>query len=158
MLFKLTQGVLITLILTCYGCCGCQERQSEVTSVSTELSRQHKGDPAASTVMVYYFHRTVRCFSCLSIETNAAQVIKDDFAQQMTDGRLVWMPFNLDDPGGEEFEKEFDITSSTLVVARTTNDKHVQYKKLEDVWQLLDDPEVFSDYVTNEINEFMNDK
>jgi len=155
MLFKLTQGVFIMLILTC---CGCQEPQSDVESASSGLSVQYKGNPAAPTVMVYYFHRTARCFTCRSIEANAAQVIKDNFPQQIADGRLVWMPFNLDDPGGKEFEKEFDIAGSTLVVARTTDDNRVQYKKLEEVWQLIDDPEGFSEYVTDEINAFLKDK
>ena len=156
MLFNWTRGVLFALILMCYGC---QERQSEAASASSTLgSGQHKGDPAASPVMVYYFHRTARCFSCLSIESNAAQVIKDNFHQQIADGRLLWMPFNLDDPGGDEFRREFDITTSTLVVARTTDDNRVQYKKLEEVWQLLGDPEGFAEYVTDEIKRFINNK
>ncbi|HUV63866.1 MAG TPA: nitrophenyl compound nitroreductase subunit ArsF family protein [Sedimentisphaerales bacterium] len=155
MLFKLTRGVLIVLILTCYGC---QEAQSDSEPASSGLSRPHKDNPASPTVMVYYFHRTNRCVTCLSIEANAAQAIQDNFPQQMTDGRLMWMPFNLDDPGGEEFRRDFDITASTLVVARTTDDNRIQYKKLEEVWRLLGDPEGFAEYVTNEINKFMNDK
>ena len=155
MLSRLTQSVLIVLVLIC---CGCQEPQSNGKPASSGLSGQHKDNPAAPTVMVYYFHRTVRCSTCLSIEANAAQVIKDNFPQQMADGRLVWMPFNLDDPGGEEFEKEFDIASSTLVVAEMVNGNHVRYKKLEEVWRLLGDPAGFSEYVTDEINKFMNDK
>jgi hypothetical protein len=155
MLFKLTRGVLITLILTCYGC---QEPQSDGEPASSAFSGQHKDNPAAPTVTVYYFHRTNRCFTCLSIEANAAQVIKDDFPQQMTDGRLMWMPFNLDDPGGEEFEKEFDIAGSTLVVAEMVNGNHVRYKKLEEVWHLLGDPAEFSEYVRDGINNLMNDK
>jgi hypothetical protein len=155
MLFKLTRGVLITLILMCYGC---QERQSEAASASSELSRQHKGNPAASTVMIYYFHRTVRCFTCRSIEANVAQVISDNFHQQIADGRLTWKPFNLDDLGGEKFEKEFDIAGNTLVVAEVVNDSHVRYKRLEEVWQLLGDSEEFSEYVTDEIKEYMHNK
>ena len=139
-------------------CCGCQERQSDAASAPSEVSRQYKGNPLASTIMVYYFHRTVRCFTCLSIEANVAQVIRDNFHQQIADGRLMWKPFNLDDPGGDEFEKEFDIAGNTLVVAEVVNDSHVRYKRLEEVWQLLGDPEGFSEYVTNEIKEFMHNK
>ncbi|MFC1634090.1 nitrophenyl compound nitroreductase subunit ArsF family protein [Planctomycetota bacterium] len=155
MLFKLTRGIFIMLIL---ACCGCQERQSDVTSTSSELGRQHKGNPGASTVMVYYFHRTARCFTCLSIEANAAQVVKDNFHQQMADGTLIWVPFNLDDPGGEEFRREFDITTSTLVVTKRVDADRVEFEKLEKVWQLLGDPDRFSEYVTHRINKFLNDK
>ncbi len=118
MLSGLTQSALIVLVLI--GC-GCQGPQADGKSASSGLSGQHKGNPEASTVVVYYFHRTARCFTCLSIEANAAQVIRDNFRQQLTGGRLVWLPFNLDEPGGEEFEKEFDVAGSTLIVAR--NDK-----------------------------------
>ena len=155
MLFKLARGVLVVLVLTC---CGCQKPQSGMGSAPSKLGEQHMGGPPATTVMVYYFHRTARCFSCLSIEANIAQVIEADFPQQITDGRLIWMPFNLDDPGGDEFRKEFDLTTNTLIVARTTDDNSVRYKKLEDVWRLLGDPEGFSEYVKDEISKFMNDK
>ncbi|MBN1803622.1 MAG: hypothetical protein JW837_00075 [Sedimentisphaerales bacterium] len=155
MLSRLTQSVLIVLVL---NCCGCQEPQSDGGSASSGLSRQHKGNPAASTVIVYYFHRTNRCFTCLSIEANAAQAIRDNFSQQMTDGTLIWMSLNLDDPGGEEFLKEFGITASTLVVARIVDANRVEFEKLDKVWQLLGDSEEFSEYVTDEINKFMNDR
>ncbi|OHB73049.1 MAG: hypothetical protein A2Z25_06710 [Planctomycetes bacterium RBG_16_55_9] len=108
--------------------------------------------------MVYYFHRTARCFTCLSIENNVAKVIKSNFSQHVADSRLVWMPFNLDDPGGEEFQKEFDITYNTLVVAKTADADHVEFEKLDKVWQLQGDPDGFSEYVTNGINKFLNDR
>jgi hypothetical protein len=155
MLSKLRPSVLIALVLIC---CGCQERQSDGESASQGLNGQHKGNPAEPTVIVYYFHRTARCFSCLTIETNAAQVIKDNFPEQVANGRLMWIPFNIDDPGGEEFKREFDIATGTLVVARMVNGSHVRYKKLEEVWQLLGNSEGFSEYVKDEISKFMNDK
>ena len=68
------------------------------------------------------------------------------------------MPFNLDDAGGDEFRRKFDITTSTLVVAMTAEGSRIRYKKLEEVWQLLGDPEGFSEYVTDRISKFLNDK
>ena len=108
--------------------------------------------------MVYYFHRTARCPTCITIELNAHQVIQDNFQKQIADGRLMWMPINLDEPGGEEFEKELDIGISTLVVAKILDGNRIEYKKLNEVWTLLRDQEGFSKYVTDEINKFLNDK
>jgi len=155
MLFRLTQSVCVLLILMC---CSCQQRQSNVATVPFGASSHNNSSMENPTVMVYYFHRTARCPTCLSIEANTAQVITDNFSPQITDGRVVWMPFNLDDPGGEEFKREFDIATSTLVVAEKVNGNHVRYRKLEEVWHLLGDPEGFSEYVTDEINRFMNDR
>lgn len=155
MLFKLTRDVFLMLILMC---CGCLERNSDVVSASPELNGRHKGNPAEPTVMVYYFHRTARCPTCLSIEANIAQVIRDNFSPQITDGRVVWMPYNLDDPGGDEFQKEFDVTYSTLVVARRVDANRVEFEKLDKVWQLLGNPDGFSEYVTGRISKFLNDR
>ncbi|MBN2591789.1 MAG: hypothetical protein JXA96_18120 [Sedimentisphaerales bacterium] len=108
-------------------------------------------------VFVFYFHRTVRCSTCLEIEAGTAKVLKENFPQFLAEGFLKWVPFNMDDDGGEEFAKQFDIDSNTLVLVRISENKQLKYKKLEDVWEFVGNPEELSIYVTNEINEFMND-
>jgi hypothetical protein len=133
---------------------GCQERQLNIQSAGTY---NNPGTDSRPTVVVYYFHRTARCPSCLTIESYAAQVMRSNFQEQIEDGILAWKPFNLDDPGGEEFIREFDITFNTIVVARQTDGNHIEYKRLDNVWQLLNDYEEFSRYVTDEIIDFLND-
>ncbi len=151
MLFKLMQSAFIALVLVC---CGCQEREA---GTSSDLHRGQNGNNGKPTIMVYYFHRTARCPTCITIELNAHQVIQDHFQKQIADGRLMWMPINLDEPGGEEFEKEFDITISTLVAAKIVGDGRIEYTKLDKVWTLLRDQEGFSKYVRDEINGFLNE-
>jgi len=109
------------------------------------------------TVIAYYFHRTVRCPTCIAIEANAAKIIETNFQQQLADGSLTWLPFNLDDTGGEEYEKEFDLSFSTLVLAKRKDGNHTEYKKLEKVWQLIHDPEAFNAYIKDEIRLFLNE-
>ena len=106
-------------------------------------------------VIAYYFHRTIRCPACLAIETNAGRIIEENFSQQIADGSLMWLPFNLDHPGGEEFSKKFDISVSTLVITKIKEGNLIEYKKLEKVWQLLEDKEGFSKYITEEIIEYL---
>jgi len=151
---------------------GCQERVSSGSVVKTEHSfiktsqvneknnlvdtakSQDKNNPI---ITVYYFHRTMRCPICLAIEANAARVIEETFSQQIADGTLTWIPFNLDDPGGEEFEKEFDVSVSTLVLSKMEDSNNTKYKKLEKVWDLIGDPVKFDEYVQTEVKEFLNE-
>jgi len=135
-------------------CSGCQQRQANNTSTSSDIN----GLKAEPTVIVYYFHGTRRCFSCITVETNAAQVIEDNFQQQITDGSLMWMPLNMDEPGNKELTEKFGIITNTLVVAKMAGGNYTGYKKLKKVWQLIDDPEGFSEYVTDEINPFLKYK
>jgi hypothetical protein len=128
--------------------CSCQTKTDQTAVLS------YKNDP---TVIAYYFHRTTRCSTCLAIEANAGNVIKVNFPQYIAEGTLIWKPFNLDDKGGEELRKQFDISSNTLVLAKYSKGILIRHKKLEEVWQLVGDPERFSEYVTTEIDKFTND-
>ncbi|MCX5632897.1 MAG: nitrophenyl compound nitroreductase subunit ArsF family protein [Phycisphaerae bacterium] len=133
---------------------GCQEQKTPVNS-DRILNQQTVNQADKTIVIAYYFHRTFRCPTCRAIEAKAAQVIEKNFAQELADGRLTWMPFNLDDPGGKEFEKEFDISISTLVIAKMKGDNNTEYKKLEKVWELVNDNKGFAEYVTNELNNYL---
>jgi len=141
---------------------GCQERASsdsviEIEHSSIEAVEANKESSTVNTtitsnkdrptVIAYYFHRMMRCPGCLEIEAKAQQVIGNSFANQITDEKLMWIPFNLDDPGGEEFEKEFDVSVSTLVLSRMTNENHIEYKKLEKVWDFIGDRVKFDTYI-----------
>ena len=150
MFFKLMQCAFIAVILVCIGC---QEYDA-----FSDLNRGQDDNSGEPTIIVYFFHRTSRCPTCITIELNAHQVIQDNFQKQIADSRLMWMSINVDEPGGREFEKEFDIGISTLVVAKILDGNRKEYKKLNQVWTLLGDQEGFSKYVTDEINEFLNNK
>ena len=134
---------------------GCQGQKASVNSDRT-LKQQAVNQTDKSTIIAYYFHRTFRCPTCRAIEANAAQAIEKNFAQELADGRLTWMPFNLDDPGGKEFEKQFDVSISTLVVAKMKGDNNIEYKKLEKVWDLLNSPQEFEKYIKTEINTYLD--
>ncbi len=151
---------------------GCQEHVSsdsadEMKHSSLEAVRANKesnavntantSDKDSPTVIAYYFHRTMRCPTCLAIEANAARVIEENFSQHIADGTLMWMPFNLDDPGSEKFEKEFDVSVSTLVLAKTEDGNHTEYKKLEKVWGFIGDPVKFDSYVQKEVKQFLDE-
>src|SRR4030042_4864818 len=123
------------------------------TPLSKDIHKSSSG--INSKVIAYYFHPTVRCPTCLDIEASARFIIEKDFAAQIDDGKLIWMPFNLDDPGGRELEKEFDISVSTLVLVKLQNGKHREFKKLEKVWELIGDPELFDRYIAAELQQFL---
>jgi len=139
-------------------CCGCQRQNTAISPAVDAVKEVADKKEQTPKVIAYYFHRTVRCPTCIAIEARVARIIETDFKQQSADGRLAWMPFNLDEPGGDAFEKEFDISVSTLVLAKTKNGDQTGYKKLEEVWQLYHDPEAFNNYVKDEIGRFLDEQ
>ncbi|MBL7153365.1 MAG: hypothetical protein ISS79_06585 [Phycisphaerae bacterium] len=130
-----------------------QDGQSKPIGGEKDNPDENTSEP---TVIAYYFHRTVRCIACITIESIAAEVIEGNFQQQLADGRLIWMRINLDDEGSRQYEEQFEVSGSALVVAKMDDRNGMQYKKLTKVWELLSDPDALSKYVENEIDEYLN--
>ena len=62
------------------------------------LNSGGEAKPATPQVVACYFHGTVRCASCLAIETRAGEVITNRFRAEMALGRLVFKSLNYDKP------------------------------------------------------------
>ncbi len=70
-------------------------------------------DKKNSSVNVYYFHTNARCVTCLTIEAEAQQDVKELFGD-----KVGFMSYNLEDKEGEAKGKELGINSQTLVIVK----------------------------------------
>jgi len=157
-------------------CSGCRQQSTAALSAAEQNdpavveSRQKDGqaspihaekknldeDIIESTVIAYYFHPTIRCIACITVESIAAETIEEAFREQLADGRLVWMRINIDEKHSEYYEKQFEVSGSALVIAKLDGSNNMQYKKLTKVWELLSQPQALSEYIENEINEYLS--
>ncbi len=124
------------------------------------LGDQSKNDPAtrqqtemrSPELMLFYFHGTQRCPTCLKIEELTAQIVQVVYAKELESGRMVFQVINVDEPGNDAFIKEYELVSSSVIAARYQEGKRMGWKSLDDVWLLTGDPAKFRDYITREIN------
>ena len=133
-------------------------KQTEETKlVTSPVNPDDQGDRTerSHTVVAYYFHRTFRCPSCLAIEALSLEALQSGFEQALRDGALEWLTVNIDEPGGEDFVNDFDLSTSSLVIADMQNGKQVKWKKLEEVWKLKDDRDAFVKYVQDEVATYL---
>lgn len=112
---------------------------------------------ASPDVVAFYFHRTVRCHSCLEIEEWARQAIEMHFAGELTGGLIEWRPVNIDKPGNEHFEKDYELTTQSLVLVRMRDGQPAEWKNLKSVWELLGDCARMTEYVRSEMSAFVDD-
>ncbi|GMV35614.1 MAG: hypothetical protein AMXMBFR61_01220 [Fimbriimonadales bacterium] len=103
-------------------------------------------------LMVFYFHRTQRCPTCLKIEDLTSQIVHDVYAKELESGRMVFQVINVDEPGNDSFVREYELISSSVIVARYEKGKRAGWKSLDEVWLLTSEPAKFRDYLTREIN------
>ena len=109
------------------------------------------GAPEPARTEVVYFHRTVRCPSCLTLEAWAKSAAAADVAS----GRVTWQVLNLDEPGNAQFEDRYGLTAQSVVVRKMQGGQETRWKNLDKVWDLLEDEAVFTKYVQDEVRAFL---
>jgi hypothetical protein len=136
------------------------ERQ-ETTSQESEgpgASETSAGPPGQQTghkLVAYYFHRTQRCQTCLTIEAYAQEALAEAFPQALETGRLEWRAVNVEDPANEHFIEDYQITSSSLVLVDTRDGVPEEWRTLQRVWELVGDELKFKVYVEAEAMVFL---
>jgi len=132
-----------------------RQKDGQASPIHAEKKNQDE-DTIKPTVIAYYFHPTIRCIACITVESIAAETIEEAFREQLADGRLVWMRINIDEEHSEDYKKQFELLGSSLVIAKLDGGNNMQYKKLTKVWELLSQPQALSEYVEREIREYLN--
>ena len=107
--------------------------------------------PEPARTDVVYFHRTIRCPACLTIEDWAKSAVTPD----VETGRVAWQVLNLDEPANAPFEDRYGLTAQSVVVREIKGGKETRWKNLDKVWDLLDDEAMFKKYVQDEVYAFM---
>ena len=148
--------LMVAACLSCLGCRAAKPSNPEgaASPAGEPPAARIQAPPAAGSTVVYayYFHRTFRCVSCLSMETMAASAIEEHFAPQLQSGQVVWMTASIEDPATEALRQQLNVQGNGLVLARMENRVYKDSKSLDKLWGLLDRPDAFSKYVVDEIN------
>ncbi len=105
-------------------------------------------------VVVHYIHGNIRCVTCNNIETLTRKVLEEDFADPLADGSLIWKMENFQrDP---EVARRYDVTGSSVVLAREAQGEEVAFRILEEVWLLESRPELFRQFIQEAITEYLS--
>ncbi|MCE1246772.1 MAG: nitrophenyl compound nitroreductase subunit ArsF family protein [Firmicutes bacterium] len=111
---------------------------------------------SANGYVVYYFHGNVRCPSCQKIESYTQDTLKNDFTQQLTKGNIQWKVVNTDENENKHFVKDYQLYTKSVVVVEMKDGKPGRWKNLDKVWEYLGDKSQFSNYISNEVRQFMD--
>jgi len=102
--FFLISFVLITLVGIS---CNAQTNQKPATAVSKN------GD-----VEVYYFHMTVRCTTCKTVEAEARKNVEMLYADQVKTGKISFTALNLEEATGKAMGDKLGVNSQTLLIVK----------------------------------------
>ena len=109
-----------------------------------------------SKVVIYYFHRTTRCQSCLKMEALAKYDITVEMASDIESGQLEWQLVNFDEKDNSHFVELFELESPSLIAVHLSNGKIKRWEKLDRIWELSEDVDAFDAYVLGTVKEFLD--
>lgn len=101
--------------------------------------------------IVYYFHRTQRCPTCMRIEELTREVVRSQFAEEIASGALELRVINIENPGYEHFETDYNLVAQSIVVATIKDGKQVNWSNLDKIWDLIGTEPEFNTYVAEAI-------
>jgi hypothetical protein len=106
-------------------------------------------------VIAYYFHGTIRCVACVDIEKAAREAVFDDFSMELREGKLEWRAVNYEAPKNGHFSTDYELPHPSLVLVRERAGFPVSHQVLPKTWELSDNPAALSEYVQNELMQFL---
>ncbi len=108
-------------------------------------------------VIAYYFHGSFRCQTCRLLEKYSKDAIETKFQEAIRAGKLEFKVVNVEARGNEHFASTYQLYSKALVISLVKDGQEVRHKNLDKIWQFTSSKQKFIDYVTAEVNEFMED-
>ena len=104
-------------------------------------------------VIAYYFYGTHRCWTCITIERYAREAIESGFAKEIQEGRIKFLPINVEQAENRHFIKDYSLYTRSLILARFEDGREVGWKNLEKVWAYVRNKDAFIKYVQAELRE-----
>lgn len=105
------------------------------------------------TYNLYYFMGDVRCNSCHKIESYTKEVY-----DELNNKNINFQIINVDKKENKHFVEEYNIYAKSVVISKLVDEKEVQYKNLDKIWNYLGDREKFKSYLRSEIDSFLIEK
>ncbi len=123
---------------------------------ATQRSEGEVSSTAAPAKHVaYYFHRTARCQTCLTIEAYAHDAVFQNFEKRLRSGDLLFLPTNVEATGNEHFVRDYELVSQALVLVEYDGSRVKRWKNLDRIWDLVGDSTQFAQYVQGEVEAFV---
>lgn len=126
-----------------------------VKTVARVRNKIDKSEKGSSKIVIYYFHRTIRCVTCTNLEQYSDEAIRQGFGDELKTGRLEWRSINFEEPVNQHFEEDFQLHTQSLILVRIVNGKQKSWKNLEKIWELVGVKEIFMTYVQDELTEYL---
>jgi hypothetical protein len=104
---------------------------------------------ANNDIEVYYFHNTVRCVTCRTVEAETRKNIELLYPEMVKEGRITFTALNLDEETGKSTGERLGINSQTLIIVK--GDEKINITN-EGFLYAVSKPQKFTDIIKSKID------
>ncbi len=127
--------------------------ESNELAAKTEIKSQAPVNK--EIVNAYYFHSSIRCYTCNLMERYIRETIAKHFSGQVKDGNLLFESVNIDEPQNKHFIDDYKLHTKTLILSLMKDKKEIKWINCDKIWSLVSDENKFKEYIQVEINKYL---
>jgi len=132
-----------------------QAWRSRSSSAASDTAIAVAGPAKANRVVAYYFHVTARCTTCMTIQAYTAEALTAGFRDALASGELEFRPVNIQRAENRHFIQDYKLYTRSVVIARFDEGRQIEWKNLENVWDLTVSKPAFVSYVRRHVREYL---
>ena len=106
-------------------------------------------------VIVYYFHRAVRCSTCMKIESLTVMAVEMNFAQELKEGKVRIKILNMEEDQNSHFETDYQLTTQSVILSKVSESGEMKWKNLDKIWEYIHDEDMFTNYIQSEVDSYL---
>lgn len=138
----------LILMLTACGSSGNEKSADNSKKEPVILTASAEADK----VEVLYFHLTRRCATCNAIEEVAKKTIDSQFAEMVTDEKVVMKSINYETDEGRYIAQQHDVTGQALLLVAGQTKVDLTATGFMNA---MSNPKKLEEEITNNINELL---
>ncbi len=106
---KLRIFVLLFSVIMVAGCS---------STPASSVNNDEDDYPVSDLIEVYYFHFTLRCVTCLTLEAKTKEYIEMLYPNQVRAGLLTFRAMNLDEEETKPLAKRLGVNGQSLIIIK----------------------------------------
>ena len=145
--------IILLILITFLFCVGAkpqtqQPKQGNLPQISQTSDK----------VIVYYFHSSNRCSSCMTIERYTRESVEANFAKELKNGQVEFKSINVELPANSHYTTDYKLYTKSVIISDMVQGKEQRWKNLQRVWELFHEETDFKDYVKLETTAYLKEK
>jgi hypothetical protein len=110
--------------------------------------------PASSRLDFVYFHPKKRCALCMNLEMLTRLFLEDNYKDALTNGKITFTSYELEDQKNAALVKEYGALSSQLFIDIVVDGKE-NIKQIEKIWlpEIYNDGQAFETYMKSIVSK-----